>query len=357
MLLQHPRERNLAIGTARMASLCLPQSELHVGVDWSGSDALASALGDPLRPPALLYPGEGAIDIGAHPPPGPITLIVVDGTWHHARKLVRINPVLAALPRYSFTPTAPSEYRIRKEPQPSFVSTLEALAHVLGVLEGDPERFRAMLTPFRAMIDAQIACERAEQNHRGRAPRGPRPERPDERSVLRARVDDLVCVIAEANAWRRRGVARADVWPDELVQWIAHRPSTGETFESVLAPRHPIGPGTVVQTGIPQEALATGDLPARMRERWRAFVRDTDVVCSWGEYGTRLMESEGGFLPATRIDLRAIARRDSKGKPGTPGEYLARAGRGIDASSVIGTGRAGARLAQITAVARYFAGH
>jgi len=66
VLLQHPRERDVAIGTARMASLCLPNSELHVGVRWQGSSALARALSDPSRPAALLYPGEGAIDVDTY---------------------------------------------------------------------------------------------------------------------------------------------------------------------------------------------------------------------------------------------------------------------------------------------------
>src|ERR1700733_779776 len=61
VLLQHPRERDVPIGTARMASLCLPNAEIHVGVRWSGSTALARAISDPARPAVLLYPGEGAI--------------------------------------------------------------------------------------------------------------------------------------------------------------------------------------------------------------------------------------------------------------------------------------------------------
>src|SRR5689334_2915806 len=74
VLLQHPRERDVPIGTARMASLCLPNAELHVGVHWQGSAALASALGDPNRPAALLYPHAGAIDVMRDPPSSPITL-------------------------------------------------------------------------------------------------------------------------------------------------------------------------------------------------------------------------------------------------------------------------------------------
>src|SRR6476469_8789689 len=54
VLLQHPRERDVAIGTAHMASLCLTNSELHVGIDWRASTALRRALSDPKRPAALL---------------------------------------------------------------------------------------------------------------------------------------------------------------------------------------------------------------------------------------------------------------------------------------------------------------
>ena len=53
--------------------------------------------------------------------------MVVDGTWSQAKKVVRENPLLSSLPRYAFQPPAPSEYRIRREPQENYVSTIEAL--------------------------------------------------------------------------------------------------------------------------------------------------------------------------------------------------------------------------------------
>jgi len=168
VFLQHTRERSVAIGTARMASLCLPNSELYVGVHWVGTHALARAVGDPERPPALLFPGDAAIDIVREPPPGPITLVVVDGTWRQVKKVVRLNPPLAALPRYAFVPPAPSEYRIRHEPKETYVSTIEALVHVLGVLEGEPARFTALLAPFRAMVDAQLEYVARAPNFRRR---------------------------------------------------------------------------------------------------------------------------------------------------------------------------------------------
>ncbi len=238
VVLQHPRERNMAIGTARMANLCLPNSELHVGVHFRDSPALARALSDPSRPAALLYPGAGAIDVLRHPPQGPVTLVVVDGTWWQASKLVKMNPELAALPRYAFEAPTPSEYRIRREPDEAYVSTIEALVHVLGVLEGDPERLRQLLVPFRAMIDAQIHY--ATTVHGGRARHG-KGDRPPKRlpipAVLAERPSSVVCIAAETNAWPYRARERRTSYREELVHWLAHRVGTGETLEVVVAPR------------------------------------------------------------------------------------------------------------------------
>lgn len=359
VLLQHPRERDISIGTARMASLCLPNAELHVGTDWSGSRALARALSDPSRPPALLYPGEGAVDVDRCPPAGPITLVVVDGTWAHAKKLVRANPILAALPRYAFTPAAPSEYRIRREPKATFVSTLEALVHVLGALEGDRERFRAMLAPFRAMIDAQLAfrSEVGAHRHRTRARRcaGPSPY-----TTLRERASDLVCLIAEANAWARGTTPDGTRHPPELVHLVAQRVATGESFEAVLAPQRPLAPGTAAQTRLSLETLQAGMSGGELAERWRAFARDRDVLATWGVYGARLAESAGVSLPVTRVDLRALARRHEKDDVGAPRDYLARlrarSERTGEASAAIAQGRAGVRLAELAAITRALAG-
>jgi len=356
VLLQHPRERDVAIGTARMASLCLPNSELHVGVHWRGSAALARALSDASRPPALLYPGPGAIDVLRHPPSRPVTLLVVDGTWSQAKKVLRENPELAALPRYAFTPPSPSEYRIRREPAPSCVSTLEALVHVLGALEGDPLRFQALLAPFRAMVDAQLAYElrhRDAPSRHARRPRmAPRPPRIPE--SLRACAKRVVCVYGEANAWPYGSAERASGCSDELVHWVAQRMATGETFDLVLAPRHPVSPSTAMHAGLPADALAAGRSARELAERWRAFVREADLVCSWGHYATGLFANlDGVALPEHRLDLRQAARIYANGKVGTLEDFATRLG--ATPSPPAGAGRAHVRLAQITAVARAFA--
>jgi DTW domain-containing protein len=351
VLLQHPRERDVPVGTAHMASLCLPNSELHVGVHFRSCAAVTRALTDPVRPAALLYPGEGAIDVLSAPPSSPITLVVVDGTWAQARKLVRDNPELAALPRYAFTPPAPSEYRIRKEPRETYVSTIEALMHVLGVLEGDPGRFTALLAPFRAMIEAQLAHARAGHG-RGRHKRAPR-ERVGPRvpPILLERWRDLVCVVAEANAWPFEGYGKGAAYADELVQWAASRPATGERFEAVVAPRNPISPRTPGHLGISREELLGGESVATFRVRWRAFLRDDDVLCAWGPFARGMLASVDGVWSRHAVDVRRVRRDLERGSVGTSEAVCARLG--LAASPPLAAGRAGARLAQLVGIVRH----
>lgn len=354
VLLQHPRERHVAIGTAHMASLCLTNSELLVGVDWERSEALARALAVPERPPILLYPGRGAIDIMRSPPPGPVTLVVVDGTWSQTKKVVRTNPTLAALPRYAFTPPRPSEYRIRKEPDDASVATIEALVHALTALEGDAARFSTLLAPFRKMIDYQLSCEArlrgARQRHAKRRARVRQMRVP---RVLTNRLEDVVCVAAEANAWPFATRAARPELRDELVQWAAHRPSTGEALSVVVAPRGELAPGTVLHTRLGEATLFAGGTLEELHARWRGFVRDSDVICSWGRYEVTLFTASGGWLPPAHLDLRRVARDVTRGAAGALAQR--RCDHGSRASHLAGVpGRAGEKLRALDAVISSF---
>ncbi|CAN5156993.1 tRNA-uridine aminocarboxypropyltransferase [soil metagenome] len=351
VILQHPRERDVPINTARIASLCLPSSELHVGTTFA--DESLFRRGD--RPVGLLYPSDhdsDAIDIEKFPPKEPITLVVVDGTWSQARKLVRTNPVLSALPRYAFRPDAPSNYRIRKEPQEDYVSTIEALVHVLGVLEGDRARFLPMLEPFRAMVDSQLAYAKRRVGpprkmiHR-RVRKSSHPDLVP--SLLVARPDDVLCVFGEASAWPYDAGERA-VFADELVQWVALRPATGETFDAIVAPSQPMAPNTLMHTELSAADVQDGMSPAELARRFADFVRPEDIVCSWGHYGLALFRAAGGTLPEIQVDLRLTARKYEKKKVGPLETY--RETLGLEQLPVIARGRAGRRLADVGAIAR-----
>ncbi len=363
ILLQHPRERHVPIGTARLAHLCLPGSELHVGVDFdddrlvraalAGSDANDAGAGGGApggrahRPVYLLFPGPRAIDLAQAQLPGPITLVVVDGTWWQARKLLKRNTALAALPQLRFTPPAPSRYRIRREPADHCVATVEALAQVLGALEGAPDRFARLLRPFEAMIDTQIHyatnVRGARQRHAIRRAR--RPRRPTTSILLRERAEDVVCLHGEANAWPAR---RPGGHPAEIVHWVAHRARSGATFEAIIAPRRPLAPATSRHIRIPPECLAAGESWESFSARWAAFARPDDLICAWGRYPLDLLKKEGVALPAARLDLRPAASTYLGTRAGSVEDCTAR--MGVEVADPFAIGRGGARLAALFAI-------
>ena len=347
VILQHPRERKVPINTARIAARCLPGAELHVGIHFPDP----AVLGDPERPAALLYPGEGAIDVEENPPKGPITLVVVDGTWWQAKKLVNQNPALKALPRYAFRPHSPSNYRIRREPHEDYVSTIEALVHMLSVLEGD-DRFLTMLDPFRAMVDAQLAFvgKNSRPRHAKKTPKIPVDPRTRIPVVLRERFEDLVCVHAEANAWPYAANEK-DECPDELVQWTACRPATGESFDFSIAPRLALAPSTTKHTEISESEILAGGSVEDLIAKWNAFAKPTDVICGWGTYSIGLFQKLGAALPDPKIDLRRTARVFLGAPVGTMHDFRAKMEMKEPASRA--RGRAGRRLAELEAIVRF----
>lgn len=155
LILQHPSEVNHALNTARLAALGLKNAQLLVGEVF---EDLARQLNIPGYQARLLFPGEAATALSAQSDEQPPTLLVVpDGTWRKARKLLHLNPLLAALPRVTLSDAPSSRYRLRKAPDPDALSTLEAIVHALQTLE-PATSFDALLRPFDALIEGQIAA-------------------------------------------------------------------------------------------------------------------------------------------------------------------------------------------------------
>ncbi|BCJ05815.1 DTW domain-containing protein [Pseudomonas sp. RtIB026] len=164
VVLQHPSETAHALNTARLAALGLVNAELRIGEVFDDLDAL---LATPGYRPALLFPGDEAevlqgygqdVDL-------PLLLIVPDGTWRKARKLLYLNPLLESLPRVTLGHVQPSRYRLRKAPEPGALSTLEAVVQALNVLEA-PAAFDELLRPFEALIEGQIEAMGAQTYQR-----------------------------------------------------------------------------------------------------------------------------------------------------------------------------------------------
>jgi DTW domain-containing protein YfiP len=155
VVLQHPRERFHPIGTTRIARLALQRVRVEPCAPWSDRDAMR------LRLPAgaaLLYPTATATDLAALPAERrPRHLVLLDATWFHARKMYDAHASIRALPHVALTPSGPSRYRIRREPQPHCIGTLEAIVDALRILEPDTHGLDALLRSFDTMITRQAA--------------------------------------------------------------------------------------------------------------------------------------------------------------------------------------------------------
>lgn len=168
LLLQHPSETGHALNTARLAALGLCNAELKVGEVF---ESLAQWLATPGYRPVLLFPGEQAqvVTDHAHGEAPPLLLVVPDGTWRKARKLLHLNPLLQVLPRVTLGEVGPSRYRLRKAPAAGALSTIEAVVQALNALEA-PACFDALLQPFEALIEGQIQAMGSETFQRNHGP-------------------------------------------------------------------------------------------------------------------------------------------------------------------------------------------
>lgn len=163
VILQHPREDDAVLGTARLVTLTLPRARICVGLSWP---SLARALDLPeadrqrwavlatAKLPASLPPGQEPdpvllVDAQGRPRspnrPRLAGIIVLDGSWSQVKTLWWRNPWLLKLPRLVLKPTEPSMYgKLRREPRREWVSTLEAVADALPAL-GEPDEARTSL--------------------------------------------------------------------------------------------------------------------------------------------------------------------------------------------------------------------
>jgi DTW domain-containing protein YfiP len=167
VFLTHPKEaRKIKNGTGRLAHLSLQGSELLVGVDFDRHPRVVELLGDSAYDCRLLYPAAperaaSRAELGSAR--GTPVLFVLDGTWPMAKKMMRRSVRLHGLPRVSADVALPSAFRIKQQPDPACLATIEAVDRTLLTLAAlgvesytarDSER---LLRPFHVMNEMSLA--------------------------------------------------------------------------------------------------------------------------------------------------------------------------------------------------------
>src|SRR5687767_12491627 len=151
VLVIHQLELNKPTNTGRLAARCLPNSEILVRGRAADHRATAPFAGTPL----LLFPHADAQPLERwRDSPLPVTLIVPDGTWRQAARARRRVAGAEQIPCVAL-PGPGSGYRLRQATRPGRLSTLEAIARALGILEG-PAVEEALLHIHQVMVDRTL---------------------------------------------------------------------------------------------------------------------------------------------------------------------------------------------------------
>ncbi len=149
MIVRHHLEQHRSSNSGRLAHLALPNSVI---VDHGGIGGPAKL--PPLAGAWLLFPeGEPCTRV---PEPPPRELIVLDATWSQARRMYRKIDALRGLPILRLPEGWRASARLREAPSADRVSTIEAIAGALRLLEGDDKA-----APLETLFGVAVARARA----------------------------------------------------------------------------------------------------------------------------------------------------------------------------------------------------
>src|SRR5262249_29707402 len=128
VVVMHRREAITSTNTGRLAARLL-----------EGASVRVRGLRDAPPPEPLpegrrlaLYPMEGARVLGPELAEGePVVLLVPDGSWPQARRMVRRDADLRDVPPVTLPAPPPTRYGLRRRPREGTLCTLEAIARAL----------------------------------------------------------------------------------------------------------------------------------------------------------------------------------------------------------------------------------
>lgn len=154
-LVVHAKELKRTTNTGRLALQALVNSEMRVRGEGREALNLSDLLSDEFES-LLFYPSEDALELGSFVVGRrPIQLIVPDGNWRQAGKVHLRHPELRSVQRVKITiPNLAAEH-LRKEHFSEGMSTLEAIAKALAILEGEAVG-EEMMALYAAKLSATL---------------------------------------------------------------------------------------------------------------------------------------------------------------------------------------------------------
>ncbi|MFT3770435.1 MAG: tRNA-uridine aminocarboxypropyltransferase [Minicystis sp.] len=152
VLLIHRAEIRKSTNTGRLVTRVLAGAELRLRGEHDAPARAPLPQGRRL----LLYPLPGARLLSPADALGePAVLLVPDGNWPQARRTALRDPDAIGAEPVILPAGAPSRYQLRAAPREDALSTMEAVARAMGILEG-PEVERHLMEAFDAFVDRSM---------------------------------------------------------------------------------------------------------------------------------------------------------------------------------------------------------
>jgi DTW domain-containing protein YfiP len=176
VVLQHPSEISQAKGTVALLAKSLHSCQVIVGEDFTNNEPLHQILTQ--YQGLLLYPNEKAQVLSGslmsllknnalqttrdsmhtNKKAKPYCLIILDGTWKKAYKMLMLSQTLQQLTSVCLPESLANtgQYHIRKVAKKNALSSLEACCHALSLLENS-DKYQPLLTKFNDFNQFQLS--------------------------------------------------------------------------------------------------------------------------------------------------------------------------------------------------------
>ncbi len=351
LILQHRRERMHPFNTARIVNRTLTKGHL---ICERNEDLARMTL--PIRANAgLLYPSKDATLLTeVLPEERPEQLIILDGTWHHAKTLYRDIAQLQELPKYRLAPTEPGNYRIRMEPNATALSTLEAVCAALKQLEPETENIDALMVAFDCMIEKQLS--HPESVYSGLTIKPKKIPNANIPKSITHPAGNLVLAFGEAtpidyaevDGWNELNRKRSTS-NDPPVYWCAHRmgrTSPQDRFSCFLKGGRGLAPKFYNFMDLDPNDFENAVSAASFSSQWQEFIRDDDLLLIYNHNALQMIRNCG--VPASKhLTVNGI-NFDPLKQHKTIEAFVKHAGGEL--SIPMFKGRAGRRLATMTSL-------
>ena len=172
-VIMHFKELNLTSNTANLIELSFNQAKVHVrGLENNRLDV--STIFRAGYTPIYLFPLENSrpltreaiLELNQ-----PIQLIMPDGSWRQARKVIDREKILQTIPCFSLRDMPPTQYKLRREHFADGMSTFEACYYALCIIEGT-EKMAPAWRNFTTMVEHNLK-ERGQLSYK-KSTAGPR---------------------------------------------------------------------------------------------------------------------------------------------------------------------------------------